>query len=306
MEFLHKSNSSKQPEVSIILLDWSVRESFHTLEYLNRQKIDRSAYEILWIEFYERRSEEITSLVERYENLGLPCPVDIWIVMDNPRDEYYHKHRMYNLGIINSSGRILTIMDSDAIVKTTFVNTIIEEFSRNDNLVLHFEEIRNFSQKFYPFNFPTVYEILGDGCTMPYKLSKLDGGKVYLSQSAISLREDWDLIHKYNYGACFCAERQDIIRIGGADQHIDYMGHICGPYEMTFRLINAGFEDKIHLSHFLYHVWHPNQGGDNNYCGPNNGRGMSTTAMDIPTTGRILPLVENEAIRELRLAFNRK
>jgi hypothetical protein len=71
---------------------------------------------------------------------------------------------------------------------------------------------------------------------------------------------------------------------------------------MTARLINAGIQDKLHDTHFLYHVWHPNQGGDNNYSGPNNGKGMSTTAMQIPLTGRILPLVENQEIKQIRLA----
>jgi hypothetical protein len=70
---------------------------------------------------------------------------------------------------------------------------------------------------------------------------------------------------------------------------------------MTARLINAGIKDILHASHYLYHVWHPNQGGDNNYMGPNDGRGMSTTAMAIPKTGRVLPLLENQQIKPLRL-----
>jgi GT2 family glycosyltransferase len=193
-------------------------------------------------------------------------------------------------------------MDSDAIVKTTFVETIIKEFQENDNLVLHMEEIRNFDKKYYPFSYPAIEEILGPGRTMPYKVNIVDDGKaVDLGISLISLKEDWNLMHVYNYGACFCAKREDIIRIGGADEHPDYMGHICGPYEMTFRLINAGLTDKLHTKHFLYHVYHPSQGGDNNYCGPNNGKGMSLTAMEIPASGRVLPLVENSEIRQLRL-----
>ena len=79
------------------------------------------------------------------------------------------------------------------------------------------------------------------------------------------------------------------------------MGHVCGPYEMTARLINAGLPDKLHATHYLYHVWHPNQGGTNNYSGPNNGQGMSLTAMEIPKSGRIQPLQENEDIEKLRL-----
>jgi hypothetical protein len=39
--------------------------------------------------------------------------------------------------------------------------------------------------------------------------------------------------------------------------------------------------------------------------GPNNGKGMSTTAMEIPKTGRVLPLLENSEIKKLRLQAER-
>ncbi len=300
MIFLRKGNFSRQPDVSIILLDWSVRESFHTLTYLNRQRIDRSRYEIIWIEFYDRHAEEIDAMIKKSEALGLPSPVDTWIVLGALRSECYHKHRMYNTGILNSSGRIVVILDSDAIVKPTFIELVIKEFEQNGNLALHFEQIRNFDKRFYPFNYPIIDEINGEGC-----VNAVNGAPKGFQESAKSLKEDWNLWHIYNYGACLCARRGDLINIGGADEHIDYLGHVCGPYEMTARLINAGVHDKLHPTHFLYHVWHPNQGGDNNYCGPNNGRGMSTTAMEIPKTDRILPLVENEGIKILRSTTKR-
>ena len=297
MEILRKTDYSDQPDVSLILLDWSVRESFHTLEYLNRQRFDRSKYEIIWIEYYDRKAPEIEAMAKRNHRIGIPSPVDTWIVMNTPRDNYYHKHKMYNVGILNASGRIIVVMDSDAIVQATFIGAIVGEFRKHEHLALHFEQIRNFDQSFYPFNFPAIDEIIGPGC-----VNAINGIPIGLMETTKCLKEDWNLWHVYNYGACLCATRNDVIAIGGADEHEDYLGHICGPYEMTARLINSGVKDRLHDSHFLYHVWHPNQGGDNNYCGPNNGKGMSTTAMEIPKTGRVLPLVENEGIRKLRRA----
>jgi hypothetical protein len=34
------------------------------------------------------------------------------------------------------------------------------------------------------------------------------------------------------------ARRRGLLAIGGADEHIDYLGYMCGPYELTFRLMN--------------------------------------------------------------------
>jgi hypothetical protein len=70
---------------------------------------------------------------------------------------------------------------------------------------------------------------------------------------------------------------------------------------MTFRLVNAGKREVWHPSEFLYHVWHPGQDGINNYLGPHDGRNVSTRALEARWTGRILPYVENAAIRNLRL-----
>ncbi len=99
-----------------------------------------------------------------------------------------------------------------------------------------------------------------------------------------------------------CASREDLINIGGADEHVDYLGHVCGPYEMTFRLVNYGRKEVWHQDEWLYHTWHPGESGRGNYMGPNDGRNVSATALDILKSSRIMPLVENPAIRKLRLS----
>jgi hypothetical protein len=296
MEILFQKKYSLAPKISIVLLDWTVRESFHTLDYLNQQGFDRDQFEIIWIEFYSRCSEKIEQRFKICRDLGLPEPIDQWIVLHNPSDKCYHKHVMYNEGILRARGDILVILDSDAILRTDLIQTIHDEFEQQPGLALHFEQIRNFDQKYYPFSYPTIQEMNGEGC-----VNATNGIPNGFETCAKSLKQDWSLWNVYNYGACFCAQKEDIIKIGGADEHVDYMGHVCGPYELTARLINAGIEDKLHSDHYLFHAWHPNQGGTNNYIGPSDGKGMSTTAMKIPVTGRILPLKENEEIRKQRL-----
>jgi len=288
IEILFENNGNVSPDVSIILLDWSCRESFHILHYLSDQTAPRKQYEVIWIEYYSKHSSEIELEMKKCEQIGRQPPVDKWIVMNMPSDIYYHKHLMFNVGVIVSKGKIITFCDSDAIVSLTFVENIIKCFKENDNVVLHIDEVRNSDRKFYPFNYPSIEQVIGEGC-INWKDGKTTG-----------LLDTVDPLHTCNYGACMAARREDIINIGGADEHIDYLGHICGPYDMTFRLINAGLKESWHQNEFLYHVWHPGTDGKNNYLGPHDGRNVSTTALEVRMTGRVMPLVENPGIRMLR------
>jgi hypothetical protein len=280
---------SASPKLSIVLLDWSCRESFHVLDYLDCQTVPREAYEVLWIEYGNRRALQIEQSLRKCEALGRYPTVDRWVVMGIPEDTYYHKHLMYNVGLVLSRGNIVAICDSDAIVKESFVEAILSFFEQDPNIVLHLDQVRNNDKRFYPFNHPSIDEIVGEGA-INWHNGKTTG-----------LWDTEDILHTRNYGACMAAWRKDLISIGGADEHIDYLGHICGPYEMTFRLVNSGKREVWHPTEFLYHVWHPGQAGENNYVGPHDGRQMSSRALQAKFTGRILPFIENRAIQNLRL-----
>jgi hypothetical protein len=283
-----RPTATKSPKVSFILLDWSCRESFHSLDYLAEQTVDRDDYEIIWIEFYQRRAAELEKKLADYITRGRPAPIDLWTIIGMERSSYYHKHLMYNIGIVQSRGDILVICDSDAMFPPNFVETVVTAFQENPDSVIHFDEVRNAREDFYPFNYPSFEELLGAGV-----INWRDGKTTGLWDMA-------DPLHTRNYGACFCAGRADLIAIGGADEHLDYLGHVCGPYELTFRLINKGLSEIWHDEVFLYHTWHPGSDGDFNYIGPHDGRHMSTTALAIRETRRVMPLVENATIRGLR------
>jgi hypothetical protein len=96
------------------------------------------------------------------------------------------------------------------------------------------------------------------------------------------------------------ANRGDLLAIGGADEHIDYLGYVCGPYEMTWRLVNLGRKELWHENEWTYHLWHPGQVGAQNYFGPHDGFHLSATALATRQSRRILPLVENPAIATQR------
>ncbi|HWF67525.1 MAG TPA: hypothetical protein VN670_09475, partial [Acidobacteriaceae bacterium] len=274
-----KRQPRPRAKVSLILLDWGVRESPHIIHYLRDQTVDPQDIEVIYIEFYNREFDGL----RRYEDR-----VDIWVALEMPRELYYAKHLMYNAGIVLASGKIVVICDVDALVRPTFVQRIIRAFEEDENIVLHLDQFRSMRRDFYPFNFPSVDEVIGEGCI------NNDGGVT------TGIRDTEDIIHTRNYGACFCARRADVIAAGGADMHIDYVGHICGPYDLTFRLRNMGRRVVWAEDEFMYHTWHPGTDGRENYLGPHDGRNFSTTAMDFLASGAIAPLWENPAIRRLR------
>jgi hypothetical protein len=274
--------------VSFVLLDWSCRESLHCLDYLNEQTLARGRYEILWIEYYQQHSAELERRIADAQARDVHPPVDVYRILGMPASAYYHKHLMYNVGILQARGRIICFCDSDAFMRPTFAESIVRQFEADPNIVLHFDEVRNNDRRYYPFNYPNFEEVVGQGCA-----NWVDGRPLGLVDRA-------DPLHTRNYGACMCARRDDLIAIGGADMHVDYLGHICGPYEMTFRLVNAGKREVWHAEEWLYHVWHPGQAGDCNYAGPHDGKHMSTTALNARVTNRIEPLLPHPDIAKLR------
>ena len=93
----------------------------------------------MWVEYYARRAKEIDRAIRKSQPTGEHPPVDKWIVLDMPRNLYYHKHLMYNVGIIASAGKIVTFCDSDAILSKNFVTSILDSFDKDPNIVLHMD-----------------------------------------------------------------------------------------------------------------------------------------------------------------------
>ena len=288
VQILHRREFQTPPRVSFVLLDWSCRESLHTLDYLAEQDVPRDCYEILWIEYFSRRDPELQRRIDEGRRDGEPDLVDAWIAMEMPGDVCHHKHLMYNVGLLAARGELVCFCDSDAMLRPGFVRSILNAFERDGEIVLHHDEVRNRSPRFYPFRYPTFDDVLGPGCNN------------WVNGRTVGLWDEDDPLHTRNYGASMTARRDDLIAVGGADMHVDYLGHVCGPYELTFRLVNAGRREVWDCEEFLYHTWHPGQAGSVDYCGPHDGRHMSTTALEAIETGRVLPLVENPAIEALR------
>ncbi len=176
-------------KLSIILLDWGVHESFHSLQYLNQQTTARDQYEILWLEFYEHKPLKLQEMIFRQ---GKESPlIDQWILAGYNKDTIFNKHRLYNLGILLSQGEFCVICDSDAIFTPNFVTKVLEGFAQTPRSVIHLDEIRNENPRFHPFAYPATQEILGPGCIN------------WKEDVSTGLNYSSDMLHTANYGAAW-------------------------------------------------------------------------------------------------------
>ena len=263
--------------MSVILLDWECRESFHALKWLARQDVSRDDYELIWVELYERVVPEVLSQVDTLITCG--------------QKGLYHKHKGYNAGLLAAQGDLVTVCDSDAVFPPNFISSILKAFHKADglfrSLVLMHHELRTNS-------------------TYPKDLDSL---------SDMSEFEWRDIVP--NAGACMTVRRWDAIFAGGFDEHESLRGYFCGPYDLGWRLINSGGKESWLNEHeaILWHFAHPDPVGsgvdaDNRRMFSPQAKeemvtahidGHALTAVEAFAGGRILPLRENSDVFDLRM-----
>ncbi len=268
---VHKHNDIETPLVSLVLLDWSVREHFHALDWLSQQNVPRGQYEIIWIELYERVVPEAMAKAD--------------VVITCGQQGTYHKHIAYNVGLLHARGKVVTYCDSDAVFTPDFIASVIDSFElkRPDepkSLVLMHHEQRALTQA-YPEGLSNVGE---------------------LSQYT------WQVLRP-NVGACMSVRKMDAIHFGGFDEHPSYRGYYCGPYDLGWRLVNAGIPEIWHDERVaLWHFAHPEP---NTHFSWKRWREITyphleqhaLTAVEAFSTGRLLPLKENPDIFKLRMSL---
>lgn len=267
-------------KASIILTDWSVRESLHAIRFLNRQTIDRNNYEIIWVEYYNKRPMEIKEEV-RQRN------IDKWIIMGQQGE--FHKHKMWNEGVLESDSEIIVIPDSDALFSPTFLETIVRIFDEheNENIILNLGQLRIDNKGLYPYPFrDLVWEnIIRIIVSAPFEICNWD-------------YERNCIVDKGGYGSCFCARRDSIIKAQGFDEDAQFSGlATSGAFELGWRLVNKGYKDLWDSRDYLIHLWHPGS------LRPDEPQQKSNTGEPfiILKTGRSKPFVENSKIKKLRL-----
>jgi len=218
---VHKNVPPPAPRLSFILLDWGCRERFTTLDWLRQQNVPKNQYELIWVELYDRVMDEVMEKAD--------------VVITCNQRGTYHKHLGYNVGLLQARGELICVCDSDAVFPPDFVCSVFSSFQIEDNrpaipLVLMHYEWR--TSLLYPEGL-TDTELLKDSVRWQW----------------------WPLI--VNEGACMTVRRSDAIRFGGFDEHRSYRGYLCGPYDLGWRLVNAGWpeiwhDESVALWHFAH------------------------------------------------------
>ncbi|MBC8506165.1 MAG: hypothetical protein H8D34_14990, partial [Chloroflexi bacterium] len=236
-------------------------------------------YELIWVELYDRVIDEVMEKAD--------------VVITCNQRGTYHKHLGYNIGLLQARGDLICVCDSDAIFPADFVRSVFRSFG-----------------------------IEGDGVAQSLVLMHYEWRTSLLYPDGLSDAETlkdaerwqwWPLI--VNEGACVTIRRADAIRFGGFDEHPSYIGYLCGPYDLAWRLVNAGWPEIWHDSSVaLWHFAHPDPIGTNGQkatlrqlmekAHPHM-HGHALTAVEAFSTGRFQPLQENPRIWALRMKDRR-
>jgi putative sugar O-methyltransferase len=270
-----RRSPSAAPLVSLILLDWSVRESFHALRWLERQSVRREDYEVIWVELYDRVPAEVLEQAD--------------VVITCGQRGLYRKHEGYNVGLLYSRGEMVTVCDSDVVFPPDFVASIVAAFKPDAEaeprpLVLMHHEWRS----------PDPY---------PIDVQRIEDVRRYR----------WRDLSP-NAGACLSVRRLDAIRHGGFDEDPSFRGYMCGPYDLGWRLVNAGLPEVWHDERVaLWHFAHPEPYGPYRQfslrrffeIAQPHVEHHAWAAVEAFSTGRVLPRRENPQIHALRLSLRR-
>lgn len=277
---VHKHQQpEKRPRLSLILLDWSCRERFDTLDWLQRQDVSSDDYELLWIELHDRVVPDALAKAD--------------LVITCHQGRPYHKHLGYNIGLLHARGELICVCDSDAVFPRDFVSSVFRSFYPHGAadpipLVLMHHELRT------SFTYP-------EGLADAEDLKNQDKWKW------------WPLVP--NAGACMTVRRADAIRFGGFDEDESFRGYLCGPYDLGWRLVNAGLPEIWHHTDcVLWHFAHPDPVGANGFAPqlrllrenayPHVDM-HALTAVEAFSSGRFQPRKENRRIFDLRMADRR-
>lgn len=208
-----------KPRISIIMVDGSFRESFHSIDFFGNQTLPATEYELLWVEYHDRVKSHLKSKVAQFPNMR---------IIKLGGDGVYHSSFCFNAGIKASAGELLFIPDADVVVERDFLERVWEEHAKNQRLVMYI----------YRFNEPEEKHV-------PY---------IEIEH----LRKVCVLTNPANYGGCVSIRKVWLMEINGYEQHPLFgTGYHANGLDLYTRLRNLGLHVMWHPKLRLYHPWHP-------------------------------------------------
>lgn len=215
-------DTTNKPKISVVMVDGSFRERFHSLDYLADQTMSREDYEVLWCEYYGHVAPELSQRLEAMPNARAIC-------LD--RGGVYHSSYCFNAGIAAARGELIVIPDADLVFERDFLETVWRDHEQNERLV----------EYFHRYNEPEPAE-----------------AKVVKPVTIERLRQVCKLTNPANYGACLSVRRQWLMAINGYEQHpVFATGFHANDVDVYTRLRNLGLVVRWHPEVRLYHPWHP-------------------------------------------------
>ena len=206
------------PRISVVMIDGGFRERFHAVDAFAQQTLPADAFEVLWIEYYDRVHDDLAARVSQYPNARI-------VTLGRSGD--YAPAYCFNAGLVQSRGSLLVIPDGDQVVARDFLERVWAAHEGGNRLAMYV----------YRFDEPED----ADGHSVAVE---------YLERVCV-------LRNPTNYGGCLTVPKDVLLEVNGYDQHSVFAtGYHAHGLDVYTRLKNAGLPIRWHPDLRVYHPWH--------------------------------------------------
>lgn len=207
------------PAISIVMVDGSFRESFHSIRFFCSQTLPADQYELLWVEYYDRVNPALRAEIERFPQARL---------ITVGQSGSYQPSQCFNAGIVAARGEVLVIPDADLVAERDLLEQVWREHEASARLVMY------------------LYR---------YEEAQAD----HIAEITLEhLRAVCRLRYPMNCGACLTARKRWLLEINGYDHHPAFREHShAHGNDVHARLKVLGLPIAWHPRIRLYHPWHP-------------------------------------------------
>ncbi|GAB4190672.1 MAG: hypothetical protein Kow00105_04940 [Phycisphaeraceae bacterium] len=214
--------SEAQLKISVIMVDGAFRERYDSIDFMARQNLPATDYELIWVEYYDRIADDLQRRIDRACEQGRS-----FRAVALGREGLYHSSYCFNEGIRLARGELIVIPDADVLAEPDFLQAVLEDHAASDRLVNYYHR----------YNEP-------EHC----RKTELD---------LDHLRRVCELTNPSNHGACLSVRRSWLIEINGYEQSpIFASGFHANDKDVYTRLCNLGLMVRWNPAVKLWHPWH--------------------------------------------------